>query len=167
MDLTDGIVRRASRTISEEGLAVVKELPRGSVAVSCIGYIGKVGLVDCDCSATNQQINSVVPTPDHNAQFLSYRFQTVTAQLEAAAAMTTVPILNKSNFEGIPLWLPELAEQREIAAQLAAVDAKLAAEESRRESLAAMFQSLLHNLMTGKVRLPDFAGIAKIAVRKE
>jgi type I restriction enzyme S subunit len=81
--------------------------------------------------------------------------------------MTTVPILNKSNFEGIPLWLPELAEQREIAAQLAAVDAKLAAEESRRASLTAMFQSLLHHLMTGKVRLPDFAGIAKIAVRKE
>jgi hypothetical protein len=37
----------------------------------------------------------------------------------------------------------------EIAAELAVVDAKLAA-------LAALFQSLLHHLMTSKVRLPEF-----------
>ena len=54
--------------------------------------------------------------------------------------------------------LPPLSEQREIAAQLAAVDAKLAAEESRRAALSALFQSLLHHLMTGQVRLPEFAG---------
>jgi type I restriction enzyme, S subunit len=51
--------------------------------------------------------------------------------------------------------LPPLPEQRDIAAQLAAVDAKLAAEESRRAALATLFQSLLHHLMTGKVRLPS------------
>ena len=52
------------------------------------------------------------------------------------------------------LPLPPLSEQREIAAQLATVDAKLAEEESRRSALAALFQSLLHHLMTGKVRVP-------------
>jgi type I restriction enzyme S subunit len=41
---------------------------------------------------------------------------------------------------------------------LSTAEAKLAAEESRRAALAALFQSLLHHLMTGKVRLPEFAG---------
>lgn len=53
--------------------------------------------------------------------------------------------------------LPPLPEQHEIATQLAAVDAKLAAEESRRAALAAMFQSLLHDLLTARLRVPEFA----------
>jgi type I restriction enzyme S subunit len=69
-----------------------------------------------------------------------------------------VPTLNRNTFSGIQIAVPPLPEQREIAAQLSAVDAKLAAEESRRAALAALFQSLLHHLMTGKVRLPEFAG---------
>ena len=55
------------------------------------------------------------------------------------------------------LPLPPLPEQREIVEQLSAVDAKLGAEESRRAALASLFQSLLHHLMRGKVRLPGFA----------
>jgi type I restriction enzyme S subunit len=62
--------------------------------------------------------------------------------------------LNYQQVRAIPIPLPPLSEQREIAAQLAAVDAKLAAEESRRAALAALFQSLLHHLMTGQVRVP-------------
>ena len=53
--------------------------------------------------------------------------------------------------------LPLLREQREIAAQLPAADAKLAAAESRRSALTALFQSLLPHLLTGQVRLPEFA----------
>jgi hypothetical protein len=34
----------------------------------------------------------------------------------------------------------------------------MTALESRRAALAALFQSLLHHLMTGKVRLPEFVG---------
>ena len=153
VDLEDREISRAERTISEAGLSEIKEIPRGSVAVSCIGYIGKVGLVMIERSATNQQINTIVPRPCHNPTFLSYRLQTMRDQLNSAASITTVPILNKSNFENIKTWLPDLPEQTEIAAQLSAVDAKLAAEEIRRQALNNLFQSLLHHLMTGKVRV--------------
>ena len=68
-----------------------------------------------------------------------------------------VPTLNRNTFSGIQIAVPPLTEQRAIAAQLAAVDAKLAAGEARRAALAAVFQSLLRHLMTGKVRLPEFA----------
>jgi hypothetical protein len=37
------------------------------------------------------------------------------------------------------------------------VDAKIASEERRRDALDALFKSLLHHLMTGKLRLPEFA----------
>jgi type I restriction enzyme S subunit len=69
-----------------------------------------------------------------------------------------VPTLNRNAFSGIQIAVPPLPEQREIAAQLSALDAKLAAEGSRLAALAALFQSLLHFLLTGRVRLPEFAG---------
>jgi len=50
---------------------------------------------------------------------------------------------------------PPEAEQRQITAQLSAVDAKLAAEQKRRAALDALFKSLLHHLMTGKVRVKE------------
>jgi type I restriction enzyme S subunit len=56
--------------------------------------------------------------------------------------------------------IPPIAEQREIVAQLTAVDARLEAEEKRRAALDALFKSLLHHLMTGKLRLPEFRGKA-------
>jgi len=56
--------------------------------------------------------------------------------------------------EVIPL--PPLAEQREIARMLQAVDAKIAAEERRRAALEEVFKTLLHQLMTGKVRVKGF-----------
>jgi type I restriction enzyme S subunit len=47
-----------------------------------------------------------------------------------------------------------LDEQEGIVFSLEAADARIAAEERRRDALEALFQSLLHHLMTGKVRLP-------------
>lgn len=54
--------------------------------------------------------------------------------------------------------VPRLQVQTEIAAQLAAVDVKLAAAEARRTALDNLFKSLLYHLMTGKVRVNHLVG---------
>jgi type I restriction enzyme S subunit len=71
-------------------------------------------------------------------------------------SLPTIKTIQAPVLRTIPIPLPPLSEEREIAAQLAAVEVKLAAKESRRAALAALFQSLLHHLMTGQVRLPEF-----------
>jgi type I restriction enzyme S subunit len=61
--------------------------------------------------------------------------------------------LHKTNFERIPIPLPPLSEQREIARMLQAVDAKIAAEQTRRAALEDLFKTLLHELMSGRRRV--------------
>ncbi|MEF3274020.1 MAG: restriction endonuclease subunit S [Chloroflexus sp.] len=66
---------------------------------------------------------------------------------------TTIPNLSRSRLSSFAIPLPPLAEQQAIARMLQAVDAKIAAEERRRSALAALFQSLLTQLMSGRVRV--------------
>jgi type I restriction enzyme S subunit len=62
-------------------------------------------------------------------------------------AVTDKDVLN----ETIPL--PPLPEQRRIAHMLSAVDRKIEAEERRKAALQALFKTMLHQLMTGRVRV--------------
>lgn len=73
--------------------------------------------------------------------------------LESNAAGAIMPNLTNTSLACLPVLYPEPSEQREIAAQLSVVDAKLAAAEARRAALDNLFKSLLHYLMSGKVRL--------------
>jgi type I restriction enzyme S subunit len=153
-DLNGMPIQVAQRFITEEGLKEAKALPKGAVLVSCIGYIGKVGVVDSEIAATNQQINAVIVDSSKISNwFLAYAVMRESNLLESRARKTTVPILHKTNFERIPIPLPPLSEQREIARMLQAVDAKIAAEQTRRAALEDLFKTLLHELMSGRRRV--------------
>lgn len=63
--------------------------------------------------------------------------------------------LPKSVVMDLAVPLPSLPEQREIARILQAVDKKLQAEETKKQALEELFKSLLHNFMTGKIRVTE------------
>lgn len=84
-------------------------------------------------------------------EFLYRWFETI--NLSNLSNPGPLPSINGTRVKATPIFLPTLVDQKEIATQLSAVDAKLAAEEARRDALANLFQSLLHHLMTGKMRV--------------
>lgn len=81
-------------------------------------------------------------------------------QIDAAKGGRLKQGVNIPVLQGLRIPLPPLSQQREIARRLSAVDGKLEAEEMRRTALGHLFHSLLYHLMTGQVRLPEFAGEA-------
>jgi len=66
--------------------------------------------------------------------------------------------INMGKLRNLSVPLPPLAEQREIARMLQAVDAKIAAEERRLAALEELFKTLLHALMSGRMRVPHIVG---------
>ena len=66
--------------------------------------------------------------------------------------------INMGKLRNLSVPLPPLAEQCEIARMLQAVDAKIAAEERRRAALEELFKTLLHALMSGRMRVPHIVG---------
>ena len=63
--------------------------------------------------------------------------------------------ISLARLRSIPIPLPPLAEQQEIARMLQAIDARIEAEEKKKAALEALFRTLLHHLMTAKIRLPE------------
>jgi type I restriction enzyme S subunit len=76
------------------------------------------------------------------------------ADLSSCITGSGQPQITTGKLALIPIPLPSLDEQREIARMLQAVDAKIAAEQARRAALEALFKTLLHELMTARRRLP-------------
>ena len=61
--------------------------------------------------------------------------------------------LPKNVLENLPMPLPPLPIQQKIASILSAIDEKIEAEENKKKALEELFKSLLHNLMTAKIRV--------------
>jgi len=66
---------------------------------------------------------------------------------------TGIRNLDFSKYKQIPIPLPPLPTQQKIASILSAIDAKIEAEENKKKALEELFKSLLHNLMTAKIRV--------------
>lgn len=117
-DLNQGRhTKSADSNLSEVGARIARVIPPGSVAMCCIGAtITKTGLIEVE-AATNQQINVLIPSTDHDAVFLYYLFESPQFKSEviASSSSTTLPIINKSRFSKLEAHLPGLNEQKEVA----------------------------------------------------
>lgn len=65
--------------------------------------------------------------------------------------------LNTTNFLQIKLPLPPLPEQQAIATVLSSADAEIASQERKLAALRDQKRFLLNNMVTGTIRLPQFA----------
>ena len=111
--------------------------------------------------AINVAIVKTIPDKEKiTKDFLYYRldfadFQSFVKELGGRAAQAG---FNRGELNMFLLPLPPLDEQRESARMLQAVDAKIAAEERHRAALEELFKTLLHALMSGRMRIPPIVG---------
>ena len=99
----------AERGLSEIGVKRLKGkvLPKGSVIVTCIGSdMGKVAIAFEEC-ITNQQMNSIVVSHSEYSDYLFYVLTFMSMELKAMAlGSSTMPLLNKSDFEKVEVVVP-------------------------------------------------------------
>lgn len=72
-----------------------------------------------------------------------------------AGGGSTKGALTCAFLRSLPVPLPPLAEQNEIAEVLDAIDAKIALHQQKRAVLEELFKALLHKLMTGEIDVND------------
>jgi len=116
-------VREAREWLSKRGEKAARHLPPMTVCVTSIGAtIGKTGLLRVR-GATNQQVNSIVPSKAVRSEFTFFfccspYFQ---RRIVEEASSTTLPIINKSRFQELEFPLPPISEQHEIVRRVEAL----------------------------------------------
>jgi len=108
-------IDKSNEYISEKAKEKARVIPKGSLLVSCIGNIGKLGINNEEV-AFNQQINAII----HNnkicsSKYLAYLLKYNQKKLEAIANAPVVPIINKSQFSDFEVVIhKELFEQKQL-----------------------------------------------------
>ena len=106
-----------------------------------------------DCHLIKVTTNHTIIHPRYLVEYC--RSNSGHLRLIALSKTTTMTTIPQSNLASFQLPLPPLHEQAMMARVFSRLDAKIAAEERRKVSLEILFRTLLHNLMTGKVRVTD------------
>lgn len=105
-------------------------------------------------TAFDPNVIGVVGGSDLDQDFLFQWFQTF--DLRTITEPGPTPQLNKKNLDPLVIPFPSnLDEQREIVAVLNAIDRKMDLHRRKRAVLEELFESLLHQLMTGEISVED------------
>ncbi len=122
------------------------------VLVGRSGSVGKVTWIERDYWPLNTSL-WIKEFHSNNKKFIYYLLNFI--DLSKYSSGVSVPTLNRNLVHPINLGVPSLPEQTQIADILSTVDAKIEAEENKARALEKLFQSLLNDLMTGKIRVRE------------
>jgi len=91
-------------------------------------------------------------------EFLAYLVQSPYGRsyfLTVAHKTTNLACINATKLKAFPVPLPPRDEQREIVSILETIDRKISVHKRKRATLQELFKTLLHQLMTGQIRVHD------------
>lgn len=148
-------VTTTKRMISHSGLqqSSAELIPAQSLIVCTRATIG-----DCCINTvpmtTNQGFKCLVPNQNRaNILYLYYWITLNRHELLRVAGGSTFAEVPKQSFERLEVSLPELDEQRAIAAVLQTADEEITVLESKLAALEKQKKGLMQKLLTGEVRL--------------
>jgi type I restriction enzyme S subunit len=158
-------VSEVAGRITEAGLreSSAQFLPAGSVLIGLAGQGKTRGTVAISRIklTTNQSIAGILPSSEHSSDFLYYNLD---GRYDELRAMSTGVGgrggLNLTIIRSIPILMPDIREQRAIAAVLADVDDELDALSARLQKAEAVKQGMMQELLTGRTRLATAEAVA-------
>ena len=142
-DIQDyGITRlkQSEEYVSEKARDKVRILPKSSVLVTCIGTIGKVGILEKE-ACCNQQINAIIPNNNINHEYLAYLILSKKYWLKKKANAPVVPIINKSDFSNFKISIHNLEQQNIIVTKLDKIQEIIDLRKKQIEKLDELIES--------------------------
>ncbi|HCM14812.1 MAG TPA: hypothetical protein DHW79_02490 [Candidatus Cloacimonas sp.] len=165
---------KTEKTVTEEALSFCRPIPVNAIMFTCIASVGKIA-ISSKCGVTNQQINSIIPFPDaFDYRFIYYILSYHRSIFENYAPQTTIPIINKGDFQKFSFIVPkDINEQRKIADILSTVDDVIEKTEAAIDKYQAIKAGMMQDLFTrgidtqtGKMR-PTFEEAPELYKKSE
>ena len=131
--------------VSKKGFSISRALPAGTVLVSCIGSIGKIGVLTKE-ACSNQQINAIVPFDNIDSFYLAYILSGMKYKFKEIANAPVVPIINKTAFSKIIIPIPPKTTQLSIVAELDKLNEMIRLKKQQLEDYDQLTQSIFYEM---------------------
>jgi type I restriction enzyme S subunit len=107
MHLGSTSISEKSMGLSDEEILAVKAkvIPKGSVLMTCVGNLGVISLAGNDM-VMNQQLHAFLASDNIEKEFLMYALSFQKHYMVKMASSTTVPYMNKTVCNSVPVILP-------------------------------------------------------------
>ena len=141
-------------TLNDDGLAISRKFPQGTILVSIAATIGAVGILNFDCCVPDS-IVAVTPNPDFSSDYLYHYLCFIRTNLESIAPQSAQKNINLRILSPLPVPMVSLEEQTATAETLDAFQAQadaLADGQSRTDTeLSALTPSILDRAFKGQL----------------
>jgi len=125
-------------------------IPSGSVIISCVGNLGVASIAGADM-VINQQLHSYQCNEDLNNIYLMHALAKQAGYMYAKASSTTLPYMNKSVCNSIPILVPPIDMQSVFADRYMLINTQKSKHHSFLRELDSLFVSLQHCAFRGEL----------------
>ena len=130
---------------------------KGDILLSKVGTLGLTAKVNVENEfSIFVQVALLKPNSKLvNSDFLKYCLDSkpIQDQIIRKSSQSTMKYIGTGKIARLEIPLPFLLVQQRIASTLNTIDKKIETEQTRKKALEELFRTLLHNLMTGKIRV--------------
>lgn len=156
-------INKTSSFISENAREKARIASKGSILITCIGSVGKVGIVTDGEYAFNQQINAIMPNKDVNQKYLAYNLLYNKQRLINIANAPVVPIVNKTQLENFEInFDSNIDTQKKIVEQLDGIALVIDKRKKQLDALDELIKARFVEMFgkeKNKVKMVDICSI--------
>jgi len=158
MDLNDNYIRNTDECLTDLGVQEGKAriFPKGTLLVAMYGgwnQIGRTGIL-AQNSSCNQAMSALLPTKEVLPEFLNLQLIIRRSYWKGVAASSRKdPNITKSDVAEMPIVIPPVEDQLEIAKTLGSVMNSCQKEDRYLDSLNLLKQSVASDLLSGRKRV--------------
>lgn len=135
-------IENTTEYLAEAARNKARIVKKNAVFVTCIGSIGKIGIVKNKELAFNQQINAIEPNEKVLPKYLAYGIFANKRRLQAISNAPVVPIINKTQFSEFEIdIINDTKEQLEIVELLDKVSEVIVNRKEELEKLDELIKA--------------------------
>ena len=153
----DGLITTHSQTLNEEGLAISRLFPSGTIALTIAANIGSTGIAALDVAFPDSLVG-IQAGPRIDIRFLELVLRTRKGDLEKYAPESAQKNINLNTLNPLRVPLPGMTEQRQIAESVWSIIKREEITRKHWDGLKQLKSALMSVLLTGELRVtPDCA----------
>ena len=141
-----------SQTLNDRGLGVSRLFPVGTIMVTIAANIADTCLLGISMCAPDSLVG-IVPNTGEVARYLELTIRQRKQWFENRAPQTAQKNINLEDLKPLSIPYPDLVEQTRIADRYQLLDESLMEEEQTYKKLQLLKHGLMHDLLTGRVRV--------------